>query len=156
MASPVPNTPSQIHLPDPDESPDSAVVIFDGNCRFCQKQVATLVRFDGKARLSFISLHDPRVAERFPDLTHDQMMQQMYVISNDGTAYGGAVALRYLSRHLPRLWWAVPFLHIPFSLPIWKWLYRQVAIRRYKISERLAKSECPEGTCSVHYEKHHK
>ena len=75
------------HLPDPDQAPGTDVVIFDGHCQFCQAQVRRLARFDAwskmlgrGAKLSFISLHDPRVSERFPDLSHDQLMEQMYVI----------------------------------------------------------------------------
>jgi predicted DCC family thiol-disulfide oxidoreductase YuxK len=50
-------------LPDPDESPGSDVVIFDGQCRFCQGQVRNLRRLDwGGKRLSFLSLHIPGTA----------------------------------------------------------------------------------------------
>ena len=138
-------------LVDPDEAPGSSVVIFDGECRFCQKQVKNLKRFDSGDRLSFISLHDPRVKQRYPHLTHDQLMSQMYVISPQGNQYGGAAALRFLSRKLPRLWWSAPFLHIPFSLPLWQWFYRRIAIRRYQISERLGE-QC-EDSCNIHLQK---
>ena len=56
------------------------MVIYDGKCVFCQKQVRNLRKFDGGDRLAFVSLHDPLVAERYPDLTYEQMMDQMYVI----------------------------------------------------------------------------
>ena len=51
-----------------------------------------------------MSLHDPLVGERFPDLTHEQLMEQMYVVDRAGRRHGGAGAIRYLSRRLPRLW----------------------------------------------------
>ena len=66
-------------LPTPAERPDGDVVIFDGKCVFCIGQVRNLLKFDGKERLAFMSLHDPEVTQRFPDLTYDQMMKQMYL-----------------------------------------------------------------------------
>jgi len=138
----------------PQDSRASDVVIFDGECSFCESQVRRLKKWDGKDRLSFVSLHDPFVAEEFPDLTHDEMMRQIYVVANQdgvyGKRYGGAAALRYLTRRLPKLWLAMPFLHIPFSLPLWQWAYRQIAKRRYTISKKYSDS-CDNGSCDVHF-----
>ncbi len=136
-------------LPDPDAFPcdDVDVVIFDGHCAFCQSQVRRLHRWSAGAKpLAYLSLHDPRVAQRYPQLSHEALMQQMYVVSAEGTAYGGAVAVRYLSRRLPLLWWAVPVLHLPGSAGVWRWLYGQVAKRRY----RLAGKTCDGDACRVH------
>ncbi|MFK8113438.1 MAG: thiol-disulfide oxidoreductase DCC family protein [Rubripirellula sp.] len=138
---------SSTDLPDPDSLNDADVVIYDGQCNFCKSQVANLHRFDscGK-RLGFISLHDPRVAERYPDLTHEQLMEQMYVIDRLDRRHAGADAVRYLSRRLPLLWVIAPILHFPGSARLWRWLYTQVAKRRYK----LAGKSCENDVCSVH------
>ena len=137
------------NLPHPNEKPDSDVLIFDGNCKFCHQQVQRLKRWDARERLSFVSLHDPYVTEHFPDLTFEQLMEQLYVVDLTGNRYGGAAAIRYLSRKLPRLWWLMPLMHIPFSLPIWQWGYKQVAKRRYKISRKI--ESCDDGSCEVHF-----
>ncbi len=139
-------------LIDPDRRPGADVVIFDGQCRFCQKQVMRLHWFDSRNQLSYLSLHDPRVAERYPDLSHDQLMDQMYVVSQDGRRFGGARAIRYLSRRLPRLWWLAPLMHIPFTIPLWQWLYHKVAVRRYKLSQAFS-DDCDQGGCKVHLDK---
>jgi len=136
-----------IALPTLSELPDADVVIFDGQCQFCRGQVERLHRWDGRGRLSFLSLHDDEVARRFPDLTHDQMMQQMYVVDSHGNRHGGAAALRYLTRRLPRLWVLAPLTHIPFSLPLWQVLYRQVARRRYLLGGRR---QCDSEACALH------
>jgi predicted DCC family thiol-disulfide oxidoreductase YuxK len=137
-------------LPTPADRPSADVVIFDGRCVFCTGQVRNLLKLDGKGRLAFMSLHDPEVVQRFPNLTYDQMMKQMYVIDSDGNQYGGARAVRYLSRRLPKLWILAPLTHIPFTLPIQQWVYDQVAKRRYKIANKDG-AECEGGTCSVHF-----
>ena len=138
-------------LPTPSQRPEADVVIYDGKCVFCLGQVRNLKKFDGKDSLAFMSLHDPAVSQRYPDLTYDQMMDQMYVVSQSGERYGGAKAIRYLSRSLPRLWWAAPLTHIPFTLPIQQWFYDQVAKRRYKIANKDGEPDCDNGTCAVHF-----
>lgn len=135
-------------LPDPRDRPRANVVIYDGHCRFCTAQVARLARWDRRAQLAFLSLHDHRTAEFCPDLTHDQLMQQMYLITPAGTRYAGAHAVRYLSRHLRRLWPLAPVLHIPGSLPIWQWLYRLVAKSRYWFGRTAS---CESDSCDIHF-----
>ena len=104
-------------LPTPEERPRADVVIYDGNCRICMRQVARLAWWDCQARLAYLSLHDPEVARRYPDLSHEMLMRDMYVVDQGGRRHRGAEAFRYLSRRLRRLWWLAPVLHIPFSMP---------------------------------------
>lgn len=147
---------SSADLPTPRDFPQADVVIYDGHCVFCTKQVANLKWLDGKNRLAFISLHDPFVAEHFPDLSHEQLMEQIYLIPRDENGYtsqrlGGAEAIRYLSRRLPKLWVFAPFFHIPLTMPIQQWVYQQIAKRRYRIA---GNSTCDKnGTCEVHFKK---
>jgi predicted DCC family thiol-disulfide oxidoreductase YuxK len=123
-----------------------AVVLYDGQCNFCLGQIANLRRIDIFHRLRFVSLHDPSVADSYPDLTHQQLMREMWVVTSSGKRYAGAYALRYLTRVLPLLWPLAPVMHIPFSMPLWSWVYREIAKRRYRIAGR----HCTQGTCSLH------
>ncbi|MBA61237.1 MAG: thiol-disulfide oxidoreductase [Planctomycetaceae bacterium] len=133
-------------LPIPTQYPNAEVVIYDGDCQFCRRQVKRLNRWDGKQRLSYISLHDKFVASEYPELTKDEMMQAMYLIDRKGKPHRGAAALRVISRRLPKLWLLALLLHIPFTLPIWSWVYRQIAKRRYRLN-------CDTGACEIHYGK---
>lgn len=136
-------------LPDPDAAPNTDVVIYDGECNFCKSQVARLRSLDWFGqRLSFLSLHDPRVAERYPNLTYDQLMDQMYVIDRQGRQFGGSEAVRVLSRRLPLLWPVMPILHLPGTAGLWRWGYNEIAKRRYKISGRS--KDCSKDACSIH------
>jgi predicted DCC family thiol-disulfide oxidoreductase YuxK len=134
-------------LPSPDERPDADVVIYDGHCRICTGQIRRLARWDWGGRLSYLSLHDHRVVERYPDLTHDALMKEMYVVDLAGRRHAGALAIRYLSHRLPTLWWLAPILHLPGTLPLWNWLYRQIANRRYRFGKV---ADCDGGTCHLH------
>src|SRR5262245_4295473 len=134
-------------LPTPQERLDADVVIYDGNCRICTAQVRKLAWWDCQGKLAYLSLHDPDVARRFPDLTHEMLMDQMYVVDRQGRRHGGAEAIRYLTRRLRRLWWLAPLLHIPGSLPVWQWLYAQVARRRYRFG---SVQKCDDKACELH------
>ncbi|TWT75144.1 thiol-disulfide oxidoreductase DCC family protein [Allorhodopirellula solitaria] len=142
-------------LPDPDEYSDRDVVIYDGKCNACSLAARRMHQLDfGQQRLAFLSLHDERVAERYPDLNHDELMAQMYVVDSNDNRHGGADAVRYLSRRLPMLWPLAPLLHIPGSANLWRKGYAVVAKNRYWISKKFfgTKNECESGSCSIHYE----
>lgn len=134
-------------LPTPAGLPNADIVIYDGHCRFCTNSVRRLHGLAGK-RLAFLSLHDAEVARRFPQLTHEQMMEEMFVVDRQGTVRGGAVAFRYLTRRLPWLWVLAPCLHLPFSLGLWRFLYRQVAKRRYFWGKT---GDCDGESCKIHF-----
>jgi predicted DCC family thiol-disulfide oxidoreductase YuxK len=133
-------------LPDPDQRPNADVVIYDGQCRICTGQIRTLARLDLTRQLSFLSLHDRRARDRYPDLSFTELMKQMYVVDRRMLRHGGALAVRHLSRRMPALWPLAPLLHLPGTLPFWRWLYREIAQRRY----RLGQTQCTEGTCHLH------
>lgn len=118
-------------LPDPDQRPDADVVVYDGSCRMCRATAQWLARLDGGGRLAFLPLQDGRVRRRYPDLSLEDLQQHVYVVSPCGARRKGAEAVRYLSRRLPALWPTVPLLHAPGTMPVWRWLYNQVARRRH-------------------------
>jgi predicted DCC family thiol-disulfide oxidoreductase YuxK len=133
-------------LPSPADRPDADVVIYDGECGICSGQINKLSHWDGGKRLSYLSLHDPEVARRWPDMSHDRLMQEMAVVDRRGCRHWGPEAIRYLTRRLPRLWWAAPFTHFPGSMLLWRPLYRWVARNRYRFSGH----SCESGSCSLH------
>ena len=141
-------TPAAANLPSPAERPEADVVIYDGNCRICTAQINRLPWWDCQGKLSYLSLHDPEVARRYPDLSHDYLMTNMVLVDRAGKRHAGAAAARYLSRHLPQLWLLAPLLHIPFSMPLWQWCYRQIAKRRYLLGGR---TDCDGDACAVHF-----
>jgi len=133
---------------------DADVVIYDGKCVFCRKSIGMLDAWVSKDQLCYVSLHDSWVAENVPDLTYDDMMKQMYLIArSDGSKHAGAEAIRYLSTRSWKLWIAAPFLHFPFSMPLWQWMYQQVAKRRYLIAGKDDDACDEDGTCKVHFDQ---
>jgi predicted DCC family thiol-disulfide oxidoreductase YuxK len=76
-------------------------------------------------------------------------MKEMYVVDQRGKHYAGADAFRYLTTKLPRLYLLAPLMHIPFSGPLWRWGYRQVAKHRYLLMGKSA-STCDDDVCQAH------
>jgi predicted DCC family thiol-disulfide oxidoreductase YuxK len=147
MASGTVEKPDAAALPRPDERPEADVVIYDGQCRICTSQIRQLPKRDREGKLAYLSLHDPEVQRRWPDLSPERMMQEMVIIDRHGNRHWGAEAIRYLTRRLRRLVWASPFLHFPGSMFLWRPLYRWIARNRYRLS---GGAQCDGGTCSLH------
>ena len=57
-------------------------MIYDGQCRICTAQVRKLPWWDCQKKLSYLSLHDPEVTRRWPDLPFDRMMQEMVIVDH--------------------------------------------------------------------------
>jgi len=139
-------TSMETNLPTPTDRPEADVVIYDAHCGICTAQIRKLPWWDGQKKLAYLSLHDPEVARRWPDLSYDRLMKEMVIIDGDGHRYWGPEAIRYLSQRLRRLWWAAPVLYFPGSMLLWRPLYRWMARNRY----RLSAHKCDGGTCSLH------
>ncbi len=139
--------PAVAALPSPAERPGADVVIYDDHCRICTSQIRRLPWWDCQKKLAYLSLHDEEVARRWPDLSHDRMMEEMVIVDRDGGRHWGPEAIRYLTRRLRRLWWAAPLLYFPGSMFLWRPLYRWIARNRYRLSGPEA---CDNGTCSLH------
>lgn len=133
-------------LPTPADRPSADVVIFDGECKFCRASVERLRKFDGRGRLAFLPLQDPEVAQRYPELTHDELMQYLFVCTPDGRRLRGAEGFKHLSTRLPALYWMAPFLSLPGLMPLWQMLYRAFAKRRYRWG-RI--ESCEDGSCKL-------
>jgi predicted DCC family thiol-disulfide oxidoreductase YuxK len=139
-------TDSAVALPSPAQRPEADVVIYDGQCGICSSQVRRLPTWDGQGRLSYLSLHDPEVQRRWPDVGHERLMQEMLIVDRNGNRHWGPDAVRYLTRRLRRLWLAAPFAYFPGSMLLWRPLYRWVARNRYRFSGKT----CVDGACQLH------
>ena len=141
------DTVTETALPTPTDRPDAHTVIYDGKCGFCQYQMRRLDRWDKDGQLAYVSLYDPQVAKRWPDLSKDDLLRQICLVSKDGRRFHGADAFRYIASELRALWPISLAMRIPFSMPVWRFFYRQFAKQRYWLSERYA---CKDGSCDVH------
>ncbi len=127
-----------------------AVVIYDGRCPFCTRQVERLKRFAGPdKKIRFESFQDPSVLARFPQLSYDDCMKEIKLVTAEGKIFGGAHAIfSVLGRNpffRPLRW----LYDCPVLKPLFDLGYRMVARNRYQIPSH----DCPSGTCARHQEE---
>jgi predicted DCC family thiol-disulfide oxidoreductase YuxK len=110
------------------------VVLYDGDCGFCTRWRDRLSPRDRDGRVEWLSVHDPSVSSRFPDLDRDDAMRQMYVFAPDGKLHKGSEGWRELFEVLHGLSWLAALYRIPGVPFLIRHLYRFIARRRYSLS----------------------
>lgn len=132
--------------PSPADRPEAAVVVYDGACNFCRAQMWRLMWWDCLGKLAYLSMHDPEVRQRWPDLPHDRLKQEMCLIDQAGGRHWGADAFRVLTLKLRRLWWLAPMMNLPGAMFLARPIYRWVSKNRYLIAGR---ADCESGSCEI-------
>lgn len=125
----------------------SAVLLYDGHCRFCTAGARRLVRWARPGAVELASFQDPGVLERFPDLTRDQCMGAMHLVECDGRVLRGAEAV---VRVLLTRGWLLAWTRL-YYVPGLRWLadrtYQWVARNRYRLAGRAG---CDDTGCALH------
>jgi predicted DCC family thiol-disulfide oxidoreductase YuxK len=142
------NTPGSPNPGSPEtDSPakGKAVVLYDGQCPFCQRSVRSLKRLDWLHKLHF---QDCRDTANLPPsevpLDPARMLEEMHVVTPDRKrVYAGYRAVRWIAWRIPVL---LPFAWMMY-IPGVPWLgtraYRWIATNRYNIGP------CQEGACQA-------
>lgn len=132
--------------------PARPVVLYDGDCRFCQGQMRNLLALAKTDALSPLSFQDEGVLDRFEGLTHERCMEAMHLVMPDGHLYVGmeAAVRGVLTR--PVLGAFAWLYYIPGIRHLADATYRWIAKRRYRFAGRVAESACEDGACAVHFD----
>ena len=104
-------------------------IFYDRDCSFCRELALRFENVFAKRGLRFEPLQQEWVERRL-NLTRDEVLEEMRVLTTDGEVFGGADAVVYLSR---QLWWGAPlafFARLPFVHAALHRLYRRVAAHR--------------------------
>lgn len=121
------------------------IVVYDGDCRFCQASISWLRRLDWRHALSFVNLRDQNdsIVQTVPT-TRDRLLEEMHVwpASRQGLHHGFA-AFRYLAWRLPLFWPIAPFLYLPLVPWIGQTVYLWIARNRFSLIP------CKDGVCTI-------
>ncbi len=112
-------------------------VLYDSDCGFCTRLAWRLGGALERRGFRLVPLQAPWVAERLA-MPREQLLEEMRVLTKDGTLLGGADAMVYLAR---RIWWATPFYAaslVPGMMSLLRWGYRWIAARRHRFSRTCA------------------
>lgn len=127
------------------------VVLYDGNCGFCEAQMRNLTALARPGAVQALNLHEPGVLARFPGLSHDECMTAMHLVTPEGRVYRGFEAAARAVATRPVLGWLAYTYYIPGLRQLCDALYRWIAARRYRImGKAIAAGECASGTCALH------
>lgn len=120
-------------------------IFFDGDCSSCRKLAFHFGQMFAKRGFYFEPLQRDWVRERL-NLTPEQALEEMRVLTADGQIFGGADAVIFLARQLR---WAAPFAWIARFSSVRALLdrsYRWVAAHRTCAINRVARPPFPART----------
>ena len=113
------------------------IVLFDGECNFCDRSVQFIFRHDPRGRFRFASLQSETGKKILQQYGLENIGLSSMVLIKNGKAYLKSGAALRIAQHLNGLWsLLVVFLAVPPFIR--NFVYDQVAKRRHK----LAKQKC--------------
>lgn len=113
-------------------------MLYDGNCNFCKFWIAKS-RAMTAGRVDYLASQDATVAQKFPELTGEQLDDAVQLIEVDGRVFQGAEAVVRALAHRPRWRWPLwLYQHGPGIAPASEAAYRLVAGHR-KFFSRLTR-----------------
>ncbi len=110
------------------------VVLYDGDCGFCTRWKERMAPRDRDGRIEWLSVHDPSVAARFPDLDRDDALKRMWVYDPERRVHKGSDGWRVLFPVLRGMGWVTWLYRIPGAPAVARMIYGWVAARRYRLS----------------------
>ena len=120
------------------------VIVYDGACRFCQRQISRIRRWDHHDQFEYAAKQTPGLDERFPRLTEGDFNTGMRLIDPGGEIHVGADAVYQIARRLPRGRWLAWVYRVPVLHGLAKLAYAWVAARRQRLGQT-----CDNGSCEV-------
>jgi len=113
-------------------------VLYDGSCALCRATAARFAPALLRKGFQVLPLQDSRVFREL-NLSSDELLREMRVVTSDGDVLGGGVAVANLARHF---WWGLPlywFSRLPGCGRLLDSAYAWLAARRH----------CIGGACSL-------
>ncbi len=124
------------------EAARQPAVVYDGECPFCQRQIARIRKYDRHGRFEYVPRQTPGLTARFPALGQGGFDTGMRLIMPDGLIYVGADAVYHIARRL-QYWRLLAWLYrVPGIHSLARFAYAWVAANRQSLS-----AERDDGTC---------
>ncbi len=121
-------------------------VLYDGACGFCRGSVKRLRRFDRRGRIELVDLHEPSVAQRFPQVDAEEARRLMQAVDRRGRIYSGADVWARIGLTLPGWNLLAWILLVPGIRSVARMTYAWIARNRYRWSGQSASGE----VCELH------
>jgi predicted DCC family thiol-disulfide oxidoreductase YuxK len=126
--------------PSADAPPARAVIVYDGACPFCRRQIAWIRERDRDEAFEYVPRQAADLLARFPVLAAGDFNTGMRLVSADGRVLVGADAVYAVARRLRGWRWVALLYRVPGLHRLAQWIYAWIAKNR----QRLA-ADCEEG-----------
>ncbi len=110
------------------------VLIYDGECAFCQRAVQWVQARDTGGAIEYLPCQDPSRPERFPHISTEQCLESMQFIAVTGETHSAERAFPHLLAYLPGWRWMGKLFRIPGVQALARPAYALIARNRYAIS----------------------
>jgi predicted DCC family thiol-disulfide oxidoreductase YuxK len=77
------------------------IVLYDGDCGFCEVMLAMLLAWDRPKRLGPVSIQSPRGEELLFDMARPDRLQSWHLIDAEGVLYSGGAGISVIFAALP-------------------------------------------------------
>jgi predicted DCC family thiol-disulfide oxidoreductase YuxK len=124
--------------------PVKPVVIYDGECPFCIRQIERFKSLDPNNQFDYVPRQQPGVEDRFPILAHSDFDTGMRYIDINGKVEVGADAVYQIARRLPLFRPVAWIYRLPVCKQIVRLVYAWVAANRKRLGQT-----CENGACNI-------
>ncbi|SRR5579875_1139172 len=121
---------------------EKPVVVYDGECPFCIRQIDRFKRWDKKGALQYVPRQQEGLEERFPVLAQGDFNAGMRFIGTDGNVAVGADAVYEICKALPAFGAFAWIYRIPGINQLARAAYAWVAANRMKLA-----GQCKDNVC---------
>ncbi len=116
------------------------VVVFDGDCGFCQTTVDFIKKIDWLKKFDFVPYQKDDFLRKYSFLTPEMCEKEIFLIKENGKYYGGYDAFKIMSLYLPLTFFVSWFFFLPGVVHLGRIIYKIIAANRHKI--RLGDKVC--------------
>ncbi len=109
------------------------VLLYDGNCGFCNQWVGRLRRWDRRGAIDYLPAQLRAEVQGLPSIPDEALDRAMHVVLPDGRTYQGARALPALLPLLPGGVLLAAILRIPGVQSLADRVYTWIAARRHRL-----------------------
>jgi predicted DCC family thiol-disulfide oxidoreductase YuxK len=110
------------------------VLIYDGDCEFCRRQVSCVKRHDARGQVEAVPFQSANLESY--GVGRQAAEESMHLVSPAGVVWRGAEAARQLLQLLPRLRPVAWLFRLPGAMFLAERVYRWIARRRHRFGCR--------------------
>ena len=119
------------------------LVIYDGDCGFCESTVNLIKRLDWLRKFDFVPFQKDSVFKEYKQLTAEMCKKEIFLVKPNGSYFGGYDAFRIVFVFLPLTFVLSWIFFLPGVTQAGRLLYKVIAENRHRI--KIGSNVCKPG-----------